>query len=120
MRLKVFAHTPGDFATWVAEQQRPAQEASGLAVDGQQLFLEGACAGCHAIEGTDAQGDLGPDLTHFASRTTFAGATFDNNEDNLAAWLADPPGVKPGSRMPDLGLSQDEIQKLIAYLQTLN
>jgi cytochrome c1 len=34
-------------------------------------------------------------------------------------WLRDPPGVKPGSKMPNLGLSGTEITNLVAYLQTL-
>ena len=54
------------------------------------------------------------------SRATFAGAMFDNTPGNLGRWLRDPPGVKPGSKMPNLGLSPDEVAKLIAYLQTLN
>jgi cytochrome c oxidase subunit 2 len=44
---------------------------------------------------------------------------FENTPENVAAWLADPPGVKPGAKMPDYGLSSDEIQKLVAYLESL-
>ena len=44
---------------------------------------------------------------------------FDNNTENLRAWLDDPPAVKPGAKMPDYGLSSDEIDSLIAYLQSL-
>lgn len=47
------------------------------------------------------------------------GAIFDNTPDNLAVWLRDPPGVKPGVKMPDLGLSEDQIEALVAYLRTL-
>ena len=39
--------------------------------------------------------------------------------DNLRMWLHNPPGVKPGSKMPNLGLSSTEITNLVAYLQTL-
>jgi cytochrome c oxidase subunit 2 len=62
---------------------------------------------------------VGPNLTHFHSRTVFAGSIFDNTDPNLRAWLADPPAQKPGSVMPNLNLSEDEITKLIAYLDTL-
>ena len=121
MRLRVIAQEPTAFAAWLAEQQRPAARpaAGSDAAEGRQLFVEGACAGCHTVEGTPAQGTLGPDLTHFASRSTFAGAMFDNDEESLRRWLADPPGVKPGAKMPDLGLSEQDIEKLIAFLQTL-
>jgi cytochrome c oxidase subunit 2 len=120
MRLRVIAMTPPDFQTWVSEQQQPAQSPSDpLAAEGEKVFLEGACVNCHAVEGTDAQARLGPDLTHFASRATFAGAIFDNNTENLVTWLRDPPAVKPGSQMPNYNLSEDDINALVAYLQSL-
>jgi cytochrome c oxidase subunit 2 len=81
--------------------------------------MEGPCINCHAVEGTDAAARIGPDLTHFASRGTFAGAIFDNNAETLTTWLDDPPAVKPGSKMPDYDLSQEDIQALVAYLQSL-
>jgi cytochrome c oxidase subunit 2 len=120
MRLRVVAMTPQDFQTWVSEQQQPAVSPSeSLAVQGEKVFMEGPCINCHAVEGTDAQARIGPDLTHFASRATFAGAIFDNNAENLTTWLEDPPAVKPGSKMPDYGLSTEDIQALVAYLQSL-
>lgn len=118
MRLEVVAHEPEDFQTWVADQQRDAAE-DVLAAEGARIFLEGECVQCHAIQGTDALGRSGPDLTHFASRRTFAGALFPTNEENLRRWLDDPPGVKPGALMPDYGLSQSEIDALVAFLMSL-
>ncbi|MDQ4124299.1 MAG: cytochrome c oxidase subunit II, partial [Actinomycetota bacterium] len=59
------------------------------------------------------------DLTHFASRETFAGAMFQLNEANLRAWIDDPPAVKPGSLMPDYNLSSEEIDAVVAYLMGL-
>ena len=118
MRLLVFAHDPADFQTWVSEQQRPATSSPDVAA-GEKLFLEGTCVNCHAIDGTDAAATTAPDLTHFASRETFAGAMFDVNEANLAEWLRDPPAMKPGSLMPDYGLSEQEIADLVEYLMSL-
>jgi cytochrome c oxidase subunit II len=136
MRVVAYSHTQEDFDAWVEEQSAPAVEnASGDAGDGQELFTqnfdvrstvveEGAdqysCASCHAVQpGPDAQPRIGPNLTHFASRSTFAGATFKNNAENLAAWLRDPHGARPGSKMPALDLSEDQINSLVAYLQSL-
>ena len=120
MRARAIAYTQADFDSWVARQKSAAvtppegsQAAAGLA-----LFNGKGCAGCHTVEGV-SQGKVGPNLTHLQSRTTFAGSIFTLNEDNLRTWLEDPPGVKPGSVMPDLGLTEDEITKLIAYLETL-
>ena len=120
MRIRVIADEPADFQAWVAEQQQPAQTPTdSVAAQGEDLFLNGQCVNCHAIEGTDAQARVGPDLTHFASRQWFAGAMFENTPENVAKWLEDPPGVKPGAKMPDYGLSSDDIQKLVAYLESL-
>lgn len=127
MRLRVITHEPADYEAWVDDQQQAAAEppTSGSVAEGAELFGKGACAGCHATDsalaedGGPAQPATGPNLTHFASRETFAGAIFENNTENLKAWLAGPADVKPGATMPDLGLSEDEISDLIAYLQSL-
>ncbi len=120
MRLRVIAHTESDFDQWLSDQQAAAVSPTDpLAAEGERLFLEGQCINCHAIQGTDAQARTGPDLTHFASRDTFAGALFNTNAENLRDWLDDPPAVKPGAKMPDYGLSSEEIDALVAYLLSL-
>ena len=42
----------------------------------------------------------------------------ETREEALARWLADPPTVKPGSFMPPLGLTSDEIEDLIEFLES--
>jgi cytochrome c oxidase subunit II len=120
MRLRVYAHTPSEFQTWLAEQQEEAAEpADSLAEEGRQIFSE-QCIACHAIQGeTESPRNVGPDLTHFASRQWFAGAMFKVNEANLRAWIADPVGVKPGSLMPDYDLTDEELDAVVAYLMGL-
>lgn len=124
MRARVVALDEADFEQWVAAQQQPAIEpaAGSLAEQGRNTFLDVGCTRCHIIEGVWE--DVGrqppaPDLTHFASRTMFAGASFERTPDNLRDWLANPPAMKDGSFMPNLGLTNDEITALIAYLETL-
>jgi cytochrome c oxidase subunit II len=120
MRFRVFVQTQQDFDAWAANQKQPAvQPTSDLAKAGEQVFTTGACIGCHTINGTVAQAKVGPDLTHVGSRTTIAGGTLDNTAENVAKWLHDPPAVKPGSIMPNLHLTDDQIQKLVAYLESL-
>ncbi len=120
MRLKVFADSAEDFDRWLDDQTDAAGvPAQALAAQGLDLFVNGECAGCHAIKGTPAEGTIGPNLTHLASRTTFAASMFDLSADNLAAWLRNPPGRKPGSKMPNLHLAEEDIDALVAYLLTL-
>jgi cytochrome c oxidase subunit II len=126
MRLRVVAQEPAEFESWIEQQRQPVvMGREGLAAAGETLFERMACIECHAIRGYESEGlraDLrvGPDLTHFASRATFAGGIFAvDDDDALAEWLRDPPAMKPGAQMPDLGLSDREITALIAYLRTL-
>lgn len=122
MRLRVIAQAPAEFERWVASNAVPATlpdtEDDPEAAAGAAAFRAKGCASCHTVKGYSA-GQVGPDLTHFSQRHTFAGAIFDNDERNLRAWLRDPPAEKPGSVMPDLDLTEEEISDLIAYLDTL-
>jgi cytochrome c oxidase subunit 2 len=120
MRPSVVAHTAGEFEQWVAQQRAAAVDpnegtAAGVGLD---LFHAKGCAGCHTVDGV-SQGEVGPNLTHLRSRRQFAAGIFEMTDQNLAAWLRDPPGEKPGSKMPNLGLSESEIANLVAYLRTL-
>ena len=129
MRTRVQSVSEADFATWVAAQQESASlpEEGTLAFEGYQVFLNRGCIQCHAVAfDTDpvsipSDAFNGPDLTHFASRQVFAGATLpeegETREAALRRWLADPPNVKPGSFMPNLALTSQEIDALIAFLE---
>lgn len=118
MRFEVFVEPRETFDEWVRAQQAPPPVATGLAAQGQAIFARSACVGCHTIQGV-SQATVGPNLTHFGSRTTIAAATLENTPENLARWLRDPQAVKPGNRMPNLGLSDSEVESLVAYLQSL-
>jgi cytochrome c oxidase subunit 2 len=124
MRFRVYVDTPEDFAAWLAEQGADRVEpAQGAAATGEQIFTSNACIGCHTIRGTTAAGQIGPDLTHVGGRGTIAAGILDNTPENLTAWLRNPPREKPGVIMPaaaDLGLSDEEIANLVAYLSGLD
>ena len=99
-------------------------------------------------EGAAQVSGTAPDLTHLMSRTTFAGSILDLyfdvdelsyeeimsdgvvNVAELEAWLRNPPALKPmapvpsrgnefGRGMPDLNLTEDQIDDLVAYLTIL-
>lgn len=121
MDFLVVAETPGEFSAWIRRQRAPAAEPpSAAAVSGKKVFLSSACMGCHTIRGTPAQGTLGPDLTHVASRRFIAAGTLRNDRDNLARWISNPQAAKPGNRMPDLDLPPESVRKLAAYLGGLD
>ena len=114
MLLTVVADDDQAFNDWVAE----AFALPSDPVEAGQQIVETVCASCHLVAGTAAQGTVGPELTNFANQPQIAGV-LENNEENLRAWLADPPAIKPGTAMPNLGLSQTQIDALVAYLYTL-
>ena len=121
MRLVVRAVSPDEFTAWASAQAADAAAPTDPAAQtGQQVFVTHACVGCHVIRGVpQAVGVTGPDLTHVASRPYIAGGILANTPHNLGRWLANPPGIKPGSMMPNLNLPQADIDALVAYLQTL-
>jgi cytochrome c oxidase subunit 2 len=119
MRFRVVVHKQEDFERWVKAQQAPPVEPTDpLAQQGKALFAANACVGCHTIGGTSA-GQIGPDLTHFGSRKTLGANLLPNTPENLIRWIENPGHVKPGNRMPDLGMRGEQSKALAAYLQGL-
>ncbi len=120
MRLRVFVQTDSAFQRWVDQQRAlPAAPTKGSPAEaGQQVFKRSACIGCHTIEGV-AQGKVGPDLGHVGSRTTIAGALFPNTTETLHRWIMNAPSLKPGALMPPQNLSPQDLDAIIAYLQSL-
>ena len=98
---------------------KPADPAA--AQQGQQLLAQKGCGGCHTVPGVaGATGTVGPGLAGVASRTSIAGGVVPNySPADLQRWILDPPAVKPGTQMPKLGLTDQEAQQIVAYLETL-
>jgi cytochrome c oxidase subunit II len=120
MAFFVIAQTPDDFEQWLAAQQPPAPVPDGtLTQRGQQIFLGAACVYCHTVRGTSASGVIGPDLTHIASRKTLGAGAVPNTRGNMAGWIIDPQSIKPGNLMPPMYIEGDDLQALLAYLETL-
>jgi cytochrome c oxidase subunit 2 len=118
MLLRVYVQSREDFDRWIHEQSQPAQ--TGVAASaGQRVFETLSCINCHAVAGTAAKGLFGPDLTHLMSRDTIASGAAPNTPAELRRWMKDPSVIKPGSKMPAMGLSDPELDALTAYLETL-
>jgi cytochrome c oxidase subunit II len=120
MALDVQVDDAGTFAAWRAHQLAPAATpTSPTAVAGSRVFASSACAMCHAIQGTDAGGRSGPDLTHLASRRTLAAGALPLDRGTLAAWIVDPQRHKPGTNMPAVPLTPRQLGDVVDYLATL-
>jgi cytochrome c oxidase subunit 2 len=115
MGMRAIVQPAAEFDAWVARQQAAPAEPTGLAAEGKAIFAKSACVGCHTISGV-SEGVLGPNLSHFGSRTTLAAGMWPNTPDNVAAWVHDPQRLKPGVKMPPLGLTQEQAKAVAAYL----
>ena len=143
MKFIVVAHDVEGYERWTEGQLMPPATAEGeAALRGQTLFATKGCVLCHTYTGQDAYGVQegralafedggtvfpGPNITHFATRDTFAGGIADRTDDNLRKWLRNPDELKPGNRMAELApvytdrtmrLTDAEIEDLVAYLQS--
>jgi cytochrome c oxidase subunit 2 len=120
MGFYVFAEPPAQFRAWLAKQAQPARApTSPAARSGERVFMQGPCSSCHTIRGTEADGYVGPDLTHLASRTSLAGLVLPNTQDALERWVMDAQDVKPGNQMPDVNLTRRQLTQVVAYLESL-
>src|ERR1700693_1778041 len=118
MLLRVYVEPRDEFDRWIQLQRQPATESSA-ASQGQRIFETTACINCHTVEGTVANGHFGPDLTHLMSRDTIAAGAAMNTPETLRQWILNPDAIKPGSLMPAMQLSDQDLDALTAYLGTL-
>ncbi len=144
MRFQVIAESQEKYDAWVRRQKQPAAAVAGAAARGRRVFQQMTCVNCHAIreEGSGpgvvglltaagrttgmtahatATGlpNAGPDLTHLLSRHKIGSGIVTNTPENLRRWLTDPQQVKPGVKMPNFKLTDEQMNDLLAYFETL-
>ncbi len=129
MRMMAIGVAAEEFDAWVRDMGAPVEPAGDLEARGRDLFMSNVCIACHAIEGTQAQGRLGPDLTHFGERWSIGAGLMDNTPENLTEWILHAPDLKKGIIMPGAetgaggmqptGLTRDEARAIAAYLSDL-
>jgi cytochrome c oxidase subunit 2 len=118
MLLQVSVDSPEAFEAWVLTQKQAAKHNESESV-GKQVFETTACVNCHAVGGTTATGKFGPDLTHLMSRETIAAGAAANTHEKLRLWIKNPEAIKPGSKMPAMGLTDGDVDAITAYLGIL-
>lgn len=120
MRIYVAAESADQFNAWISTQQQPAPvPAAPAAIQGQQIFLQNTCVNCHTIQGTPAQGSVGPALTHLGSRQTLGAGVLQNTPENLERFINHIQEVKPGAHMPSYTFPDPELTALVTYLEGL-
>ena len=100
MRLRVVAQTQADYDRWVVGEKAPlTARQKKFVLD--TLQTKYGCTGCHMFAGV-SKAEVGPNLTHLAARSIFAGGKYELNRDNLWRWVYDAPSRKPNQcpRLP--------------------
>ena len=119
MRFKVIVESQADFDAWVANQQKPAYQPQTEDEQAAYKELTGTCAACHSLDPSEIDTTkVGPNLAHLFSRSTFAGGSFDLNEENLRSWLKDTQSMKPGNDM-EITIPQQQFDSIVEYLMKL-
>jgi len=120
MAFLVIVDPPEQFEHWREAQLAPGASPGGTQEQqGQRVFQSKACAACHTVQGTSAAATVGPDLTHVGSRRYIAAGLLETTRGSLAAWIADPQTLKPGTNMPMVPLNAEELNAVSAYLVSL-
>ncbi|MGB8223272.1 MAG: cytochrome c oxidase subunit II [Polyangiales bacterium] len=123
MRLEVFARPPDEHAAWLATQAQPAQAPQNDSTRaGLDVYSKETCNSCHTLRGVSARTspiDIGPDLTHLASRRLLGAGILQNDQGSLFKWLKDPQRIKEGCLMPNFQFSDEDATSLAAYLSGL-
>jgi len=118
MLLRIYVDSRTDFDRWLKEQATLARADDAFA-EGRKIFEQTACINCHAVAGTAANGRFGPDLTHLMSRETLGAGVVRNTPENLRRWIRRPDDFKPGSLMPPMGLTEQQLDAVTTYLASL-
>lgn len=118
MLLRVIVEPVEEFERWVANQKAPAVERPEVAA-GRQAFFDTSCINCHTIGDSLARGSFGPDLTHLMSRQTLGAGVAPLNPETLLRWMRDPQEMKQGCLMPNMLLTEQEVNEITNYLLTL-
>lgn len=116
MDFKAVVVTEEEFAAWVADMQEAPSVAAEDVSAGEEVFKNN-CIQCHAIQ-PDAKSPVAPHLNGFAERGNVAGI-LQHTEENIKAWIADPAAEKPGTLMPKVDLTEEEIDQVTQYLLQL-
>jgi cytochrome c oxidase subunit II len=120
MHFLIIAEPQEEFQRWEQAQLAAAPTpVSENAKKGLALFEQMSCVNCHAIKGTIASAQVGPDLTHFASRKQLGAGIVANTPENLRRWMRDPQQVKVGVKMPDFKFTDEQVTELADYIETL-
>ena len=119
MKFEAVVRSAVDFKAFIDSHNVPPVVSTASERRGEEVFNQ--CMACHSIAGTPSAelpvAKIGPDLSNFGDRRTLAAGIRRNSMANLKAWIKNPTRFKPGALMPALGLTNEQIEDVAAYIQ---
>ena len=85
---------------------------------GLELAQRYGCAACHEIPGAATTGYVGPTLRGVERRAYLAGG-LPNTPATMVELIRFPDRARPGTLMPNLGVSESDARELAAFLYSL-
>jgi len=110
-QAKVLPPADGTWDAFLARMRAtPDAQLKPVELGAKLFYGRATCMVCHTVNGSPAQGILGPDLSRIASRTAVASGILDNLGDNgqidpelqlknLEKWIGHSQDIKPGNKM---------------------
>lgn len=94
----------------------PQMKVAGDPESGRLLLRQYGCIACHEISGVaGGKGNVGPPLDGIRNRVYLAGV-LTNTPQNMARWIRTPQELAPGTAMPNLQVTEQHAQDMVAYL----
>jgi cytochrome c oxidase subunit 2 len=120
----VIVTSEAEYDAWVKDQSAAAAAllAQGGPAAGKALAAQSGCAACHSLDGSKLTGPTWRGL--FGSKVALSdGTTATADVAYLTESIVDPDakivhGFEPG-RMPKFGLTDAQVESIVAYLETL-
>ncbi len=112
----ILANVPHRINTAMAEEAVPNADPSQAPAE----ISAYGCGTCHTIPGVaGANGTVGPNLDRLTQQSFLAGQLA-NTPDNLILWIQHPQKVRPGTDMPEMGVTESAARNIAAYLYSLH
>lgn len=96
--------------------ERPSAEAIA---EGKSIFLGRGCVACHTYGNVDTGKDLEALLASGMAARMAPNLRFAKDRmhrDIMVAWIEDPTLLREGTRMPDMGLTHEEAERVADFL----
>ena len=81
------------------------------------LMIHYGCPTCHVIPHVPgAVGKVGPSLGGNLEQRSYLAGTIPNNSSNLQQWIMHPQQLRPGTAMPEMGVTSNDAQQIARFL----